>query len=70
MLYPVELRALTTRRITLAGDRMQTRKIDRAQEAVNPTDRFASNVGARAPERQSPRREPGATIWAVQDSNL
>jgi hypothetical protein len=36
MLYPVELRALTTHRIALASDRMQTRKIDRAREWVNP----------------------------------
>src|SRR3954454_24247667 len=37
MLYPVELRALTIRRSAAAGDRMQTRKVDRARCSVNPS---------------------------------
>jgi hypothetical protein len=37
MLYPVELRALTTRCIAVECNRKQTRKVDRAQGSVNPT---------------------------------
>ena len=58
MLYPVELRALTTHRIALASDRMQTRKIDRAREWVNPINwsmQHAQRIGR--PEKRSPRRD-------------
>jgi hypothetical protein len=72
MLYPVELRALTTRRITLVDDRMQTFKIDRARYRVNPTERVVDGEDARVrkPKNKTPGIIPGATIWAVQDSNL
>ena len=37
MLYPVELRALTTRCDAAEGDRVQTQKVDRVRGSVNPT---------------------------------
>ena len=72
MLYPVELRALTTRYIAVACDRMQTSKVDRALDWVNPTERVIDRDDARAEplKNKAPGALPGATIWAVQDSNL
>ena len=56
MLYPVELRALTTRCIAVAGNRMQTRKVDRTRVSVNPT---ASVAMKRALTRHREKNAPG-----------
>ena len=59
MLYPVELRALTTRRTAVAGDRMQTRKIDRVQGSVNPTDHARHGETHTCTPKKNPRRTAG-----------
>jgi hypothetical protein len=60
MLYPVELRALTTRCNPVEGGRVQTQKVDSAWGSVNPTECVAEQFGtAEYGEKKNPRHLAG-----------